>query len=396
MVRMKSLIKKNFFNVGVFTSTRADYGLLRPLLKRLENHEEFDLKVFATGTHLSKQHGNTVDIIKEHSYKIIKEIHIPIDNSTPERTCFNMGDSFKKFSEEISGENIELMIILGDRYESFVMASVCYVMRIPICHIHGGEVTEGAYDEGFRHSITKMSAVHFASCEEHRKRIVQLGENPRTVFNVGALGIENIVKGDKASLNEIEEILEMDLSGGYALSTCHPETLKGKGVDYIRELTKALEGFENLKVIFTASNCDTGGDLVNEEIKELVRRNRDRMVFVESLGMKNYLGAVENCTFVIGNSSSGVLEVPAFHKPCINIGDRQKGRVDDPFVINVGWDSEKIKEIIGDIIEGRFDYPKNYIGKFGDGETSNRMVEILKLKLKEGELGRGKSFYDLE
>ena len=382
--------------ICVFTGTRAEYGLLRPLLFKLKKDKEIELSIVVSGGHLSEKYGYTYKEILKDEFSSLQIIDIKLNSNDDLGICTSMGIAFEEYSNAMKKVNPDMMVILGDRYEAFAMASVCHVMKIPIAHIHGGEVTEGAYDDAFRHSISKMSYLHFVSCEEYRKRVIQLGEAPDRVFTVGALGVENIINMDKMSKEELENDLDFNLKGKFCVITCHPETLKKGDVTYLGEMLGAIDECKGLKCIFTGSNSDGGGDEINKRLIEYSLRNRERCIFVKSLGVRKYLSAVESCEFVMGNSSSGVIEVPAFKKPVINIGDRQKGRIRSKCVKDIPWDKIRILDSMKYAqTEEMKEVCKVSDNIFGDGNTSKKILSIMKDFLENDKIKLEKKFYDV-
>ncbi|MCM1992639.1 UDP-N-acetylglucosamine 2-epimerase [Oceanirhabdus seepicola] len=382
--------------ICVFTGTRAEYGLLRPLLFKFKEDREIDLTIVVSGSHLSEKYGYTYKEILKDEFPSLEIIDIHLKHNHDLGICKSMGIAFEEYSNGMKRVNPDMMVILGDRYEAFAMASVCHVMKIPIAHIHGGEVTEGAYDDAFRHSISKMSYLHFVSCDEYRRRVIQLGESPERVFTVGALGVENIINMDKMSKQELGNELGFNLDGDYCVITCHPETLKKGDISYIEEMLSAIDEWKELKCIFTGSNSDGGGEKINKRLIEYAFKNRERCIFVKSLGIRRYLSAVESCEFVMGNSSSGVIEVPAFKKPVINIGDRQKGRIRSKCVIDIPWDKKQIMESMKYVqTEKMREVCMASDNIFGDGNTSKRILSIMKDFLENDKITLEKKFYDV-
>ena len=308
--------------------------------------------------------------------------------------CKSMAMAMISFSEYFNRIKPDMLIILGDRYEIFSIASVATVLNIPIAHLHGGELTEGAYDDAFRHSITKMSYLHFTSCEEYRKRVIQLGENPNRVFNVGAIGLDNVKNSKLLTLKELEESLNFKLDSPYAVVTFHPETLGDiKVSEQCKNLLEALDYFKNMKFIITKANGDNGGREINKIIDEFSEKNKDRIIAVHSLGSIKYLSALKYSTMVIGNSSSGIIEAPFFKIPTINIGDRQKGRIQGKSIINCISDKNSIINAINMALSEEFkEEIKNIENLYGNGDTSlkilNKLKENININLK-------KEFYDL-
>ena len=380
--------------ICVVTATRAEYGLLKPLIFKLKEDKDIDLKLAVTGMHLSPEFGLTYKEIINDNIEIDEKIEILMSSDTNVGVCKSMAMAMMSFSEYFNRIKPDMLIILGDRYEIFSIASVATVLNIPIAHLHGGELTEGAYDDAFRHSITKMSYLHFTSCEEYRKRVIQLGENPNRVFNVGAIGLDNVKNSKLLTLKELEESLNFKLDSPYAVVTFHPETLGNiKASEQCKNLLEALDYFKNMKFIITKANGDNGGREINKIIDEFSEKNKDRIIVVHSLGSIRYLSALKYSTMVIGNSSSGIIEAPFFKIPTINIGDRQKGRIQGKSIINCISDKNSIINAINTALSKEFkEKIKNIENLYGNGDTSlkilNKLKENININLK-------KEFYDL-
>ena len=380
--------------ICVVTATRAEYGLLKPLIFKLKEDKDIDLKVAVTGMHLSPEFGLTYKEIINDNIEIDEKIEILMSSDTNVGVCKSMAMAMISFSEYFNRIKPDMLIILGDRYEIFSIASVATVLNIPIAHLHGGELTEGAYDDAFRHSITKMSYLHFTSCEEYRKRVIQLGENPNRVFNVGAIGLDNVKNSKLLTLKELEESLNFKLDSPYAVVTFHPETIGDiKVLEQCENLIEALNYFKNMKFIITKANGDNGGREINKIINEFSEKNKDRIIAVHSLGSIRYLSALKYSTMVIGNSSSGIIEAPFFKIPTINIGDRQKGRIQGKSIINCISDKNSIINAINTALSKEFkEKIKNIENLYGNGDTSlkilNKLKENININLK-------KEFYDL-
>lgn len=321
--------------ICVYTSTRAEYGLLRGVLREIEAEPTLQLQILASGMHLSPDFGMTIQEIRADGFEPDETIEILLSSDTPTAICKSMGLAMIGYGEALQRLKPDMVVVLGDRFETFCMAAAAQVCRVPLAHIHGGESTEGAIDESFRHSITKMSHLHFASCEEYRQRIIQLGEAPDRVFNVGALGVENILSMALKARNELANDLGFNLEQPYFLATFHPVTLEeGTAERQAQSLLDALDVFPEYKVIFTKANADTDGRVINILIDEYAEKRPERCLAVTSLGARRYLSAMKYAAAVIGNSSSGILEAPSFKIAVINIGDRQKGRVRAESVID--------------------------------------------------------------
>ena len=321
--------------ICVVTGTRAEYGILKPLLRKVKEDNELELQLVVTGMHLSPEFGLTYKQIEEDNFRISEKVEILLSSDTPIGISKSMGLAMISFSEVFDRLKPDLLVLLGDRYEMLSVASSAMVARIPIAHIHGGETTEGAIDEAIRHSVTKMSYLHFTSTEEYRKRVIQLGENPNRVFNVGAMGVEEILNTNLLSKEELEKELDFKIDSKTALVTFHPVTLEeNTSEEQFQNILDALDNFKDLKVIFTKANSDTDGRIINKMIDEYVIKNKGKAKAFTSLGQLKYYSTIKYTDFVLGNSSSGILEVPTFKKPTINIGDRQKGRIQAFSIIN--------------------------------------------------------------
>lgn len=383
-------------NICVVTTTRADYGLLKPLIGRFLDDGTFCVKIVATGTHLSEKYGYTYEEIKKDGFQTAAEIAILPDEKDSLAVPKCMANAIVKFSEYFQTDRPDFVLLLGDRYETFAIASAAYNARIPIIHLCGGDTTEGALDEAYRHSITKMSYLHFVSNEDARRRVIQLGEEPERVFNVGSLGIENALHEPLMSVEELERDLHFRLGRSYAVVTFHPVTLEADTAEaQCRELMQALEKREDFRYIITKSNADENGGRINKLWDEY-GEERDNVYVTESLGMKRYLSAVSHARMVIGNSSSGLSEVPAFHVPTINIGDRQKGRLRGKSVLDCKPEKADILRAM-DIAESSafMEEIRGEVSVYGDGHTSERIMRILKRYVKEEKIDIKKSFYDI-
>ena len=380
--------------ICVVTSTRAEYGLLYWLLKEIKADSELKLQLIVTGMHLSPEFGLTYKEI-EKEFKIDKKIEILSSSHTSLDICAEMARVYEKFAPALAELKPDILVLLGDRYEIFGVAGAASIMQIPIAHIHGGETTQGAFDEAFRHSITKMSHIHFAATNEYANRIIQLGEEPSRVFNIGGTSIENIKKLNLLNKDEFEKSIKFKLAKKNILITFHPATLENSGArEQFNELLNALDELEETNFIFTKANSDTDGDVINKMIDEYVSENSQKAVAFASLGQLRYLSAIKFVDIVLGNSSSGLLEVPSFKKATINIGDRQKGRARASSVIDVRPDKEEILAAIKRAYSKEFEQTlKDTINPYDGGNPSKKMVKILKEIKLEGILK--KKFYDI-
>ena len=366
--------------VCVVTGTRAEYGLLCRLMRLIQDSSETQLQVIATNMHLSPKYGNTYQEIEKDGFTIDCKIPIIDENAEDNAvtTVKSMATALSGFADAYNTLKPDLVVVLGDRYEILAAATAALIERIPIAHLHGGEVTEGAYDDAIRHSITKMSHLHFTSTEEYRKRVIQLGEQPDRVFYVGAPGVENIKKFPLMSKEEVEESVNFKLDENTILVTYHPVTLGEHTAEKdIKEFIGALEERKDLRVFFTMPNSDTGSQAIVDAINEFVANNADRAVAYKSLGIKRYLSVMKYAGAVVGNSSSGLLEVPSFGIPTLNIGDRQKGRMAADSVYNCETDKDSILKGLDVIMSPAF--RKKAAVTHNPYEKSNTAEEIFKV-----------------
>ena len=383
--------------ISILTATRAEYGLLKPIISKLNTMKEFDVRIVATGAHLSPEFGLTYQEVEKDGFNIDGKIEILLSSDTPSSISKSMGLAMIGFADYFEKLSPDLLIVLGDRYETLAVAATAMNQRIPIAHLYGGETTEGAIDESIRHAITKLSYLHFTSTEEYRKRVIQLGEHPKRVFNVGAIGIENILNEMLLSKEELEEELKIDLSKRYAIVTFHPVTLENNcSKKQIESLLEVCKEYKNISFVFTKANADAEGRIINQFINRFAQYNDNISVFT-SLGMRRYLSALKYCSMVIGNSSSGLLEAPSFGIPTINIGDRQKGRIQADSVINCEPIKGDITESIQLALSEEFvQKAKKTINPYGNGDTSNKVIEVIKDYLLNSKFDLKKKFYDCE
>jgi GDP/UDP-N,N'-diacetylbacillosamine 2-epimerase (hydrolysing) len=383
--------------ISILTATRAEYGLLKPIIAKLNNLEEFDVRIVATGAHLSPEFGLTYQEIEKDGFVIDKKIEILLSSDTPSSISKSMGLAMISFADYFEKLNPDLLIVLGDRYETLAVATTAMNQRIPIAHLYGGETTEGAIDESIRHAITKLSYLHFTSTDEYRKRVIQLGENPERVYNVGAIGIENILNENLLSRDELENELDINLLKSYAVVTFHPVTLENNSSEkQIESLLEVCKEYKSLDFIFTKANADAEGRIINQFIDRYARENENIFAFT-SLGMRRYLSALKYCSMVIGNSSSGLLEAPSFGIPTVNIGDRQKGRQQASSVINCEPTQESIREALNLALSEEFvQRAEKTVNPYGSGDTSNKVVEVIKEYMLNDKINLKKKFYDCE
>ena len=329
--------------ICVVTGSRAEYGLLSGLMQEAKQSEDLVLQVIATNMHLSPEFGLTYREIEKDGFVIDKKVVMLISSDTANATVKSVGLGMIGFADAYNDLSPDVIVVLGDRYEILAAVSAALFYRIPVAHLHGGEITEGAYDDSIRHAITKMSHLHFTATEDYRKRVIQLGESPERVFNVGAIGLDNIKKCAFLSKEELEKSLNFDLGDKSLLVTYHPVTLEHDTArQQCNNLLAVLERYPEYKILFTLPNSDTGGRIIMECIQDFVSRNKNRAVAFTSLGKIRYLSALNYVSAVVGNSSSGILEVPSFGIPTLDIGDRQKGRIAAASVVHCGATQEEI------------------------------------------------------
>lgn len=378
--------------IAVVTATRAEYGILKPLIAGLMDEPEFQVQLLVTGTHLSKEYGNTQEeIIRDH-IPIAERIPILEEGNSPYDVSLTMANALRGFADYFRREKPDLLIVLGDRTELLGICCGAMNENIPIAHLHGGELTEGAVDDCVRHAITKMSYYHFPSAEVYRKRIIQMGEAPERVFCVGALGVENIRHAKLLSHRQVEQVLGIPEGAKYVMVTFHPVTLEaGMEGKQVEQLAAAIKRHTAYQYIVTKANADVGGRNVNRMFQQL-EDQCGNVRLVSSLGAIRYLSAVKYSAFVLGNSSSGIIEAPALGTPAVNIGDRQRGRLMADTVINC----EPEAEAIGAAMDKAAKTERRVSELYGTGDTSKQIVKILReqLALHQGDVK--KQFYDLQ
>lgn len=379
------------------TATRAEYGLLKPLIIKMLSDSYFDTRVVATGMHLSPEFGMTVREIENDGVHIDKRIEILMSSDTSVGLSKSMGLAMISVSEYFDESKPDALIVLGDRFETLAICAAATNARIPIFHLHGGEATEGLIDEAIRHSITKMSYLHFTSTEAYRKRVIQMGEAPNRVFNVGAIGVENALNTQLYTKEELEDSIGFSLGEKYVVGTFHPVTLENATAEaQIHELLRAINDHKDYCYLFTKANADTDGRIINE-VLESYTKVTPNFYLVDSLGMRRYLSALKYASFVIGNSSSGLIEVPSFHIPTINIGDRQRGRIAGGTVINCEPTHESIDGAIKKAISPEFIKTlKNEKNPYGDGNVSDKIISVIRHFFLNDAIDIKKKFYDLD
>ena len=382
--------------IGIMTGTRAEYGLLKPLMQEINKDNDLELYLIVSGMHLSPEFGMTYQEIEEDGFEINAKVEMLLSSDSPAGISKSIGLGVIGFADEFQRADLDMLILLGDRYEALSAAICAMVMRIPIAHLHGGELTEGAIDEGIRHSITKMSYLHFTSTEQYKHRVIQMGEAPDRVFCVGALGVENAKNLSLLSKDALENKLGFTLGDAYAVLTFHPVTLENNTAEQqVKELLEAISKLPEITFLCTKANADANGRIINEYIKRYAQKYSN-IYLVNSLGVQGYLSAVKYAKFVIGNSSSGILEVPSFKIPTINIGDRQLGRIQAESIINCTPQENEILEAVKKALSKKFvDGLNNMENPYGDGKTSVKIVEISKNFLVNGKMKLKKKFFDI-
>lgn len=376
------------------TGTRAEYGLLSRLMRLVKEDKDLQLQVIATNMHLMPEYGETYKEIEKDGFTIDKKVYMHKPSDDAHGIISSMAEEMQGMNDALSELKPDILVLLGDRYEILVAAQVALIHRVPIAHIHGGEVTEGAFDDAIRHSVTKMSSLHFTSCEEYRHRVIQMGEHPSRVFDVGSLGVENIKAVPLMTKDELEASLDFKIDTQTILVTYHPVTLGGNPAKDIREFLDALDQFKDLKVIFTMPNSDTGRDAIALAVENYVEKHSNSAKAYTSLGLKRYLSTLQFVKAAVGNSSSGIIEVPSFGIPTLNIGDRQKGRLASKSVVNCGTSKDEV--IAGlklCLSEEMQKAAKTYENPYAKPDTANLIYQ----ELKNVELAglNLKTFYDL-
>ena len=384
--------------IGIMTGTRAEYGLLKPLMQEINKDNDLELYLIVSGMHLSPEFGMTYKEIEEDGFQINAKVEMLLSSDSPAGISKSIGLGVIGFADEFQRADLDMLILLGDRYEALSAAISAMVMRIPIAHLHGGELTEGAIDEGIRHSITKMSYLHFTSTEQYRNRVIQLGENPERVFYVGALGVENIKKINLMTKEELEKSIHFEIDENTVVVTYHPVTLENNTVEeQFLNLLEVLDRNPKIRMIFTKANADTNGRIVNELIDKYAAQNSERACAFMSLGQKRYLSALKYCRIVIGNSSSGIIEAPSFGKPIINIGDRQKGRICADSVINCGYTQQEIQRAMETALTEEFENKaRNCRNPYEKENTAANIISVIKDYLLNDKIKLKKGFYDIK
>ncbi|TGK21434.1 UDP-N-acetylglucosamine 2-epimerase [Leptospira kmetyi] len=380
--------------VCVVTGTRAEYGLLRFVMEGIKNSLSLELQIIATGSHLSPEFGLTYQEIEKDGFYIDRKVEMLLSSDSKTGVAKSIGLGTIGFADAFENLSPDLVMILGDRFELLSVASAALVSKIPMAHIHGGETTEGAFDEAIRHSLTKMSHIHFVAAEEYKKRVIQLGEDPQTVHLVGGLGLDGIHKIKLLDRKTLEKELGFELGKKALLVTFHTVTLGDSSSEFqMKELLSALDLNSDIQYIFTMPNADTDGRVIFRLIEDFVKTHPNSKAFT-SLGQLKYLSALSHVDGVVGNSSSGIIEAPSFKKGSINIGDRQKGRIKATSVIDCDPERKSICRSINELYSEAFQTKiLNVVNPYGDGGASEKIVRILENT--ESKYLLKKSFFDI-
>ncbi|MDA0120166.1 UDP-N-acetylglucosamine 2-epimerase [Vibrio sp. T11.5] len=379
--------------VAVFTGTRAEYGLLFWLLKDIQSDPDLTLQLLVSGMHLSPEFGDTYKQIEKDGFNIDEKIEILLSSDSAVGTAKSMGLGVLGFADALSRQAPDVLVILGDRFEALAAAQTAMILRIPIIHLHGGEITEGAYDDAIRHAITKLSYLHGTSTDEYRNRVIQLGESPVRVRNIGAIGLDHLNRASFMTVSELSESLSFELTKPYFVVTYHPVTLGNESPkESFQSLLDALDEYPDHQVILTYPNADDGGRRIIPMLEDYAASQPKRVLAIPSLGQVRYLSSVKHAAAVIGNSSSGIIEVPAFDVPTVNIGARQKGRLAAKSVLNTTATKESISNAIGLAVSREYKAEdENIANPYGQGNSSKKVIEMIKGL----DFDPCKSFYDV-
>jgi UDP-hydrolysing UDP-N-acetyl-D-glucosamine 2-epimerase len=366
--------------VAVFTGTRADYGLLYWLLRDIKTDPELTLQLLVTGMHLSPDFGNTYKQIEKDGFNIDEKIEMLLSSDSAIGTAKSIGLGILGFTDALHRLNPDVFVILGDRFEALAAAQTAMILRIPVIHLHGGEITEGAYDDAIRHAITKLSYLHGTSTEEYRDRVIQLGEPPQRVKNVGAIGLDHLRRAEFLNISQLGKALCFPIKKPYFVVTYHPVTLGDEGHEKsFQALLDALDTYPEYQVILTYPNADNGGRRIIPLLEAYATSNPDRVLAIPSLGQVRYLSAIKNAAAVIGNSSSGIIEAPSFDVPTVNIGVRQKGRLAAKSVLNAEPSKLSICSAIHNAIKKNYKVAgEEIVNPYGQGDASEQIIQMIK------------------
>jgi UDP-hydrolysing UDP-N-acetyl-D-glucosamine 2-epimerase len=368
-------------HIAIYTSTRAEYGIWRPLLFAIEEDPTLKLTLLISGTHLSSKHGHTIDQIQSDGFSHLIKIPMDLDHDNPTHLAQSLGQSIGDWSQHFDSSSYDLLMILGDRYEILGPVQAAMIHHLPVAHVHGGEVTEGAMDDAIRHAVTKLSHLHFPAAEAYQKRILQLGESIDRVFNVGALGLEGIDQVGACSFDELRNMVQWpELHQQFLLVTYHPVTLQPEASQAETiSLLNALDRFPHHSIMFTGVNADPGSGWINQKLHEVAEQQPQRIKCFASLGQKRYIHAMQHASVVVGNSSSGIIEAPYVGTATVNIGDRQKGRLMANSVISCHGNEEDIFMAITKSLSLNLSSNEaKQQSLYGQGETSRKIIDIIK------------------
>lgn len=365
--------------IAVFTGARAEYGLLHYLMKEIQGSNKLDLQIIVSGMHLSPEFGETWREVEADGFRVDAKVEMLLSSNTPVGVVKSMGLGAIGFADALDRLRPDFLVVLGDRFEALAVVQAALILRIPVAHLHGGEITEGAYDDAIRHAITKMASLHFTATEAYRKRVIQMGEAPETVFNVGALGLDHLLRNAPMSLSELSASLGFDLRQPYFLVTYHPVTLSGEDPEEsCCAMLAAIDSFLEHSVILTYPNADNGGRTIIPIVEEYAHRQPERVLAIPSLGFRRYHGALARAAAVIGNSSSGIIEAPSFGVPTVNIGDRQCGRLAADSVLHCPPNAAAIERAIATAISPEFaKVCRGVTNPYGQGGAAPQIVRIL-------------------
>jgi len=382
--------------IDILTTTRAEYGLLRPLIRNMAKDAWFDMRILVSGTHLSESFGMTCQEIEKDNFGEFLKLPILSEKKGTIGVAETMANAIIRFAGLFEKDKPDFLLVDGDRYETAAVCIAALNANIPIIHLGGGATTEGAVDENFRHMITKMSWLHFPTAEVYRQRIIRMGEEPDRVYTVGSLGLENIKNETLLEKDELEKSIGFLLDKPYAVVTFHPVTKEdGTAEQQMMELLNACETSVDMKFVFTKANADCEGDKINALLDQYANKHSKQCICVASLGVVKYLSALKYCAFVMGNSSSGIIEAPSFGIPTINIGDRQKGRLQADSVLNCKPEKQELLKTMQLAMSQEIRLKcHNTINPFGDGNVSQKIIRVIKEKCSGGGDFLKKKFYD--
>lgn len=379
--------------IAVFTATRAEYGLLYWLMKDIQASDALELQVLVSGMHLSPEFGETWKDIVADGFAIDAKVEMLLSSDTAVGVAKSMGLGALGFADALERLAPDVLVVLGDRFEALAVVQVAAVMRIPVAHLHGGEITEGAYDDAFRHAISKLSYLHFVAAEPYRQRVIQMGEAPQRVFNVGAFGLDHMLRTPRLDRQALSESLGFELDRPFLLATYHPETaIESDATEAFKAMLSAFDAFPGYQVILTYPNADNGGRAIIPLLEAYAAANPGRVLAIPSLGFRRYLSAVALASAVVGNSSSGIIEVPAFGVPSVNIGARQQGRLAAESVVHCAADPVSIRDALAKALDVEFaERCRCVVNPYGQGRAAASTVETLE----QFGMVTPKSFHDL-